>query len=287
MSEQFVKLPHAVIDHADLDAHELLVYIVLLRFRNPKTGTCFPGLQTIADAARMSRKTASRTVGKLEERGIIKVERVKTVGSKTNKSNKYAVGVLPEDPMKYLGHSAKGQRVPRRVLSKDSESLPSEGDSSSRDSESLRRDSESLRVGTPSLTKKIKMKKSNEEELTHAFGESTLKSVSFDVPGDDPATEKQVAYLRDLAIHTSYDTGYHTIPNEQHLDRWRKMTRSDAHTLIRTYLRDLGRPDDIYYPDWGTPEYEALSPAGKAFAETAGDPASVWEYGFALKENTA
>lgn len=277
MTEQFVKLPHAVIDHADLDAHELLVYIVLLRFRNPKTGTCFPGLQTIADAARMSRKTASRTVSKLEERGIIKVERVKAVGSKTNKSNKYAVGVLPEDPMKYLGHSAKGQRVPRRVLSKDSESLPSEGDSSSRDSESLRRDSESLRVGTPSLTKKIKMKKSNEEDVTHTFNESAFDHVSFDDLEADIATDQQVAYIKDLATHLSYGSSNGT-PSDLHVKRWQRLTRGQADDQIRAYLKELGRPDDRYYPQLGDPEYAALSPAGQSFADSSGMPDSVAIY---------
>lgn len=290
MSEQFVKLSHAVIDHADLDAHELLVYIVLLRYRNPKTGQCFPGLQTIADAARMSRKTASRTVAKLEDRGLIKVERVKAVGSKTNESNTYTVGLLPEDPMKYLGRSAKGQRVPKRVLSRDSESLPSAEDAPSRDSESLRRDSESLGVGTPSLTKKINLKKINEEDVTHAFGESTFENVSFDSSDEDPATEKQVEYLRDLAIHQGYEAGYGVMPDDLALARWRKLTRREAHDLIRAYLKNLGRPDEIYYPEYGTPQYEALSPAGKEFADSAGMPDSVWGYSSAarfMKENSA
>ena len=108
---QFVKVPHAVIDHADLTAHELLVYLVLHRYRNPNTGKCFPGMQTIADASRISLNTARKTIKALEGKGIISVERVKAVGSKTNDSNKYTVGILPEDPFAYIGHSAKGQRV--------------------------------------------------------------------------------------------------------------------------------------------------------------------------------
>jgi hypothetical protein len=38
-------------------------------------------------------------------------------------------------------------------------------------------------------------------------------------------------------------------------------------------------------PEYGTPEYEALSPAGKEFADTAGQPDSAWDHGFHLKEN--
>lgn len=285
--EKFVKLPHAVIDHADLDLHELMVYIVLLRFRDPKTGECFPSMPTIADAARMSRKTASRTVAKLEDRGIIKVERVKAVGSKTNKSNKYKVGVLSENPLKYAGKSAKGQRIPRRSLSRDSESLPSDRKSSSRDSESIGRDSESLGVGTPSLTKKNHMKKNHEEDITPAFTESRFENVSFDPSEELFATEEQVLYLKDLVIHQGYESGHQTIPDEEHLARWRKMTRREAHDLIREYLKSLGRPDEIYYPEYGTPEYEALSPAGQDFAESAGMPDSVFDYGSKPKENVA
>ena len=289
----FARVPNAVLDHADLDAHELLVYIALLRHRDPKTGRCFPGLQTIADVARVSRKTASRTVKRLEDKGIIKVERVKAVGSLTNESNRYTVGLLPDDPMKYLGQSAKGRRVPTRskavdnsAESKDSESLPNDEASPSRDSESGGRDSESLRVGTRSPTKKNQLKKIHEEALTHDFEEAAFESVSFET-SEDRATNKQVAYLKDLALHLHGGAGYGVPDLNQQVTRWQQLTTGEATSLIRQYLKSLGRPEEHLYPEYGTPEYEALSPAGKEFADTGGMPDSVYEYGFMRKENAA
>ena len=309
--DPFVKLPHAVIDHADLDLHEFAVYIVLLRFRDPKTGKCWPGMSTIADAARMSVNTARKTIKRLEEREIVKVDRVKAVGSLTNDPNTYTVGLLPEDPMKYIGRSAKGLRKPRRELSDESRVRLSEAarkrgsasevvlgaeDSSSSASEVGGSASEVVRsasevggVVPPRVTKKNHLRrtmKKNHEELTHAFGESTSPEISFNSSDDEPASEAQVTYIKDLAIHLSNEAGYNVIPDDLTIARWRKLTRSEADNLIRNYLKNLGRPDEILYPQYGTPEYAALSPAGKAFADTAGMPDSVWEYGFKLKENT-
>lgn len=287
MSEPFVKLPHAVIDHADLDAHELLVYIVLLRFRNPKTGKCYPGLQTIADAARMSRRTAIRTITKLEVRGLIKVDRVKVVGSSKNESNTYTVGNLPEDPLKYIGHSAKGTRVPKRPKGSDSESLGDAVERNSSDSQSLGSDSQSLGVVTPSHPKKNQLKKNNEEDITPTFEESGYANVSFESSDNESATEKQVMYLKDLVIQVGYEDGIQMLPTEEHLVRWRKLTKHEADDLINKYVKQLGRPQERYYPEYGDPEYEALSPAGKEFADTGGMPDSVFEYGFGMKENVA
>ena len=301
--DPFVKLPHAVIDHADLDLHELMVYIVLLRFRDPKTGECFPGMSTIADTARMSVNTARKTINRLEVRGLIQVERVKAVGSKTNKSNKYTVGVLSENPLKYAGRSAKGQRVPRRELSEESrarlsaaaykrgnasEAVHTEVETQGSASEVVGSASEVVGVVPPRHTKKNHMKKNHEKDLTPAFKESrSIENVSFAALDNDPATEKQVMYLKDLVIHQGYESGHQMIPDEEHLSRWRKMTRREAHDLIRAYLKSLGRPDEIYYPEYGTPEYEALSPAGQDFAESAGMPDSVFDYGSKPKENVA
>src|SRR5690606_35804072 len=93
---------------------------------NPKTGRCWPGMSTIADAARISVNSARRAVKVLEGYGIINVDRVKSVGSKTNEPNMYSVGLLSGDPVHYLGRSAKGTRKPRRELSDDSRARLSE-----------------------------------------------------------------------------------------------------------------------------------------------------------------
>lgn len=304
--DPFVKLPHAVIDHADLDLYEFAVYIVLLRFRDPKTKRCFPGMSTIADAARMSVKTASKTIRRLEERNLIRVERAKALGARTNASNQYVVGDLPTDPQEVLANSVKGKRKPRRALSEESrarlsaaarkrgsasEAVPLENNDESyaqgTASEAVRSASEALGVVPPRHTKKNHIKKNHEEDTTPAFKESRFENVSFDPSEELFATEEQVMYLKDLVIHQGYESGYETIPEEEHLARWRQMTRREAHDLIREYLKSLGRPDEIYYPEYGTPEYEALSPAGQAFAESAGMPDSVFDYGSKPKENVA
>lgn len=71
----WVRLPNWLIDDANLSLYELAVYTVLLRFRDPKTGTCFTGMSTIADRARVSRKTVERVIPKLEAKGMIQVQR--------------------------------------------------------------------------------------------------------------------------------------------------------------------------------------------------------------------
>ncbi len=134
--------------------------------------------------------------------------------------------------------------------------------------------------------KKINSKKTKEEDITHVFDEAVSEAFSFDLLDLNGATEKQVAYLKDLAIHIGYQSGG-GIPNETQLQRWRKLTREEADKLIAGYKKALGRPDDIYYPEPGDPEYDALSTAGQEFAESGGDPGSVWEYGWAGKENSA
>lgn len=312
MTGRFVKLPHAVIDHADLDAHELLVYIVLHRYRDPQTGECFPGLQTIADAARISRDSVRRATKRLEGKGIIGVERVKAVGAKTNESNKYTVGNLSGDPVAYLGHSVKGDRIPRRNLSNEarkklskaarkgsssqpspsssSEALPSNQPSQGSSSELLRSGSQLLGVVAPSHGKKTQYKKTHKEDITPTFKESGRDLISYEKTDDLLATEEQALYIKDLSIHLSYEAGYQTMPTEEHLNRWRKLNRNEADNLIKSYKQELGRPDDRLYPQYGTPEYEALTQAGKEFAETGGMPNSVWDYSSAaqfMKENTA
>lgn len=138
--------------------------------------------------------------------------------------------------------------------------------------------SEAVRVVPPRHGKKSNFEKTKEEDLTRTFGESAFENVSFDLPGDQPATEKQVALLRDLAIIINYEAG-NGIPDDLHVARWRKLNKADAHDLIRAYYKAVGRPDAILYPSHGDPEYHALSPAGKDFADSAGDPASVIHYG--------
>ncbi|CAN7221554.1 helix-turn-helix domain-containing protein [Microbacterium foliorum] len=276
-TDGFVKIPNWLIDDSDFSLYELAVYAVLLRFRDPKTGTCFPGMTTIADRARISRKSVERAIPKLEARGMIRVQRRSTL--KENKPNVYTVALANETPEFIWAESARGRRVPKRVKTTDSESLDRDESEVPTDSESVGTDSESLPPQTPSRPKKIHLKKIQEQDVTPTFVESGSERFTFDLPEQDKATEKQVAYLKDLAIHLSYGSGG-GVPDDLQLQRWRKLTRDQADHQIGGYLKALGRPDDIVYPEFGDPEYEALSDAGKEFAESGGDPASVFDYGF-------
>lgn len=289
-TDGFVRLPNWLIDDADLGLHELAVYIVLLRFRDSKTGKCFPGMTTIADRARMSRRTVIRAIEKLEERKMIRVTRRSSL--KVNQANVYEVALASEKPEFVWADSARGRRIPTRRRPDDSESSgeevafrPSDSESPPSDSESLPSDSESPPPVTPSHPNKIQGTRSKDkiQEKASTHTQKRASEFSFEIEGNQ-ASNKQVAYLKDLAIHLSYG-GKGGTPDELQIQRWRKLTRSEATAQIRGYLRALGRPDDLHYPEYGTSEYEALSDAGKEFADTAGMPDSVFEYGFGMKEN--
>lgn len=283
-TDGFVRLPNWLIDDSDLTLQELAVYIVLLRFRDHKTGKCFPGMATIADCARVSRETVKRIIPKLEAKGMIKVTKRKQ-GTK-NLPNLYEVALAAETPEFIWTISQRGRRIPKRTPRRP-ETPSTEGEEGSRHSETPPRHSETPGVGTPSASNKTHKNKTYGQASTPTFVESGCVQDQFTFDGEkDQATDKQVAYLKDLAIHLGYQTGG-GVPDEVQMQRWRKFTRDEATQQIRGYLKALGRPDEIYYPQAGDPEYAALSSAGKEFAESAGMPDSVFEYGFRLKENTA
>lgn len=282
-TDGFVRLPNWLLDDSDLTLHELAVYIVLLRFRDHKTGICFPGMSTIADYARVSRETVKRTLPRLEQKDMIRISK-RREGTK-NLPNVYEVAVAAETPEFIWATSKRGRRIPKRRSSGNRETPPADAGPIGGHSETLPRNSETFSLGTGSASNKTYSNKIHEQAVTPTFSESGSERFSFDTH-EDRATEKQVAYLKDLAIILGYETGG-GIPNDLQLQRWRKLTRDEATTQIRGYLKALGRPDDIYYPQSGDPEFDALSAAGREFAESAGDPASVWEYGFMRKENTA
>lgn len=298
-TDGWTRVPNWLIDDSDLSLQELGVYIVLLRHRDHKTGTCFPGITTIADKARVSRETVKRVIPKLEERGMVRVERRSSI--RENKPNLYHVALATETPAFIWADSSRGQRRPKRQLSDESrqklsdaarkrktvpggsEFLGTDTDTETGASEPPASGSECPPPVAPSAPKKIQRKKIHEQASTHALPSASENRFSFDVD-DHRATEKQIVYLKDLATHLSYGQTGGT-PDEAQVQRWRKFTRAEATAQIRGYLKALGRPDEIDYPEYGTPEYEALSAAGKEFADTAGMPESVWDYGFALKEN--
>lgn len=267
-TDGFVRLPNWLIDDSDLTLHELAVYIVLLRFRHHKTGKCHPGMTTIADCARISKRSVIRAIEGLESRQMIQVDRRSTITD--NKPNIYTVAVATETPEQVWLTSARGRRVPKRAPS-DSESPGRDARPAPSDSESLASDKTGPHPVTPSHPNKTYKNKNQGQAVTPASGSDQF---SFGNSEDDGATEQQVAYLKDLAIHLGYETGG-GVPNDLQVQRWRKLTRDEADTQIRGYLKALGKPDEILYPQAGDPAFQALSTKGKHFAQSAGDPASV------------
>lgn len=151
-TDGFVRLPNWLIDESDLTLHELAVYIVLLRFRDHRTGKCFPGISSIADRARISTKSVHRAIKGLEDRHMIRVERRSTVTE--NRPNVYTVAFAADT--KPADNSARGKRVPKRTR-------PTTSDP--RDSESLPTDSQSLPPGTPSPPNKNQKNKNHKQAL--------------------------------------------------------------------------------------------------------------------------
>ncbi|MEV7631993.1 helix-turn-helix domain-containing protein [Microbacterium sp. NPDC089318] len=279
----FVRLPNWLIDDADLTLHELAVYIVLLRFRDHTTGTCYPGMTTIADCARISRESVKRTIPKLEARGMIRVTKRKE-GTK-NLPNMYEVATADAKPQFVWESSRRGRRIPKRAP-RDSETPPGSKSDEGRHSETLGRHSQTPGVGTPSASNKTYQNKTYEQDMTSTRTASGREMFTFDAVEDDRATDAQVNYLRDLAIHLQYESGG-GVPDDLQLQRWRKLTQAEARTQIRAYLKALGHPETRIYPEPGSPEYDKLSAAGREFADTGGMPDSVFGYGGDTGERTA
>ncbi len=123
-TDGFVRLPNWLLDDSSLNPQELIVYLILLRHRNPSTGTCFPGMSTIADLGRMSLKSAERAVRSLEEvHGVIAVTRRKSITE--NKPNLYRVALPSKDLPKGM-QSARGTRIPKRPPRAKSDEAPVE-----------------------------------------------------------------------------------------------------------------------------------------------------------------
>lgn len=83
----FSIMDHAVLDDVKAfgDVYEKLIYILLLRHADSKSGACFPSYETLAEKAMCSRRKAVNAVKALADRGLILIER--NVG----RSNVYTV----------------------------------------------------------------------------------------------------------------------------------------------------------------------------------------------------
>ena len=82
---------------ADLSQTEVLVLIFLCGFANSKTGQCNPSQATLADRARITRRSAVRALNGLEEKGYIKrKQNFRSDGGTTSCSYIINVQRLPE-----------------------------------------------------------------------------------------------------------------------------------------------------------------------------------------------
>lgn len=287
MTDGFVRVPNWILDDSDLNLHELVVYTVLLRFRDRKTGKCRPGMTTIADRARISTRTARRAIEQLEARGIIQVERRSTI--RDNVPNVYTVSIASETPERIWESTARGKRIPKRSQPEDSESLPPEdsespgaevgnepedSESPAKDSESQPEDSESLPPRTPSPPNKIHTRSKNKthgQAVTSAQEREPQQGFTFDVV-EERASPKQVALLKDLWIHA---TGF--VFDEELVDKWERLTLDRARDVIQSMYGACGRYDEYVGPERGTPAYAALSPQGRRWADAKLIPADYLE----------
>ena len=231
-TDGFVRVPNWLIDDADLNAHELLVYMVLLRFRDHKTGKCHPGMTTIADRARISRRTVMRAIEGLESKQMIRVERRSTV--KENKPNTYYVALATETPEHIWASSVRGRRVPKRRPTSDSESPGTEEPSPTSDSESPGSDSESPTPVTPSHPNKNQKNKNQEQAMRQE--QQFPPGVQFTFGVEEKATEKQISYLSDLYIFIT-----ERIPETRTRDGWTNLDTTAASDLISTFWQQMDR----------------------------------------------
>lgn len=253
-TDGFVRLPNWLIDDSDLTLHELAVYIVLLRFRDPKTGKCWPGMTTIADRARVSRETVKRVVPRLEARGMVKVTRERIDGR--NLPNVYEVAVATETPGFIWGRSARGRRIPRR---RHSETPPSPKQAGGRHSETPPRHSETPGVGTPSASKKTQVKKIHEQAIRPTFEESgRYEDFSFDTV--QPISQKQLDYLNDLHVHLT-----HRPVDNASRERWKKLSHPEIEQLIARYWEQIprGRGGNWEGVSDDDPAWQHLTQAGR------------------------
>ena len=229
-TDGFVRVPNWLIDDADLNAQELLVYMALLRFRDHKTGKCHPGMTTIADRARLSRRTVMRAIEGLEEKQMIRVERRSTV--KENKPNTYYVALASETPEHIWTSSVRGRRIPKRHLTSDSESPGTEEPSLTSDSESLPSDSESHPPVTRSHPNKNQENKNHEQAMRRE--QQSTPSTGFTFGVEEKATEKQIAYLSDLYIFIT-----ERIPETRTRDGWANLDTTAASDLITSFWQQM------------------------------------------------
>lgn len=245
----FVRLPHWIIRDAALDRNELLLYIAMLS-RSDKRGICWPSVATLAREARMSESTVRRTRDRLEQRGFVKVTRRRREGRR-DQSNLYKV-VIPTKA-ESARHGLHGDTLPAvdNPLGSRPMGVTVTGDGCH--SDTLPPVTVTGEVDTEEVDpgKKIPTPELRAVQARSGF--------SF---AEDRATPAQLRLIKDLWIHVTAE-----IPPERHEVAWAEMTQEQTQDYIRRCYRNVQHHDGYEGPEEGTPEYEALSADGKAWAD--------------------
>ena len=82
----FFSLPNEIFE-LGLNAGELSVYCFLRRCENHRTHQCWPSIQTIGEAVRMSENTVRKYIRQLEERGLITTEPTEVITKSSGRRN--------------------------------------------------------------------------------------------------------------------------------------------------------------------------------------------------------
>lgn len=285
-------IPNWAIWDSDLDGQEMLVYLALLSRRNSKTGKCWPGIATIADDARCSRSTAKRTIRRLEERGLIRIEH-RAKGAGGHDSNIYRVALLP-DRMPEATTSAKGTRIPKRqnhagsVLPDPRVGSPRPGGRVSqtheqdegnktkgtneghRSSLTARHDPDHRTSSSPALHNSTPDRSDDDPEI-EISQEPIAESMDEPLPPSPlPATPGQIAYLTDLRI-----LGGNDAPDPETLAGWARLSRAQASAEISAALAGIDRHESYSGPEAGDPAYSLLSTTGQGWADARMIPEEV------------
>lgn len=84
-------LENKVIDNENMKTYEKMIYIVLIRFCNNETGSCYPSFATIASKAGCSVRQVRNIIKELENKKLIKKVSRKIPGTRENDSNLYYI----------------------------------------------------------------------------------------------------------------------------------------------------------------------------------------------------
>lgn len=74
--DRYLWVQYELLEIPEINGSDLLVYMVLARFANNETQTCFPSYQKICDFGHITRPTVAKSIKHLEDLGLITVRRV-------------------------------------------------------------------------------------------------------------------------------------------------------------------------------------------------------------------